>query len=298
MQINNELHKIEQNTNELPTIDIVFPLHSRAWCLPYFLDNIYNLDYPKDKISIITYLNNAFDGSDQIMYNFKKNHTNEYNKIDIYTYNLNIPQYDNNGQRGSSIVSNTPINGSLYKQKIKNTAYDVYKGLAKLRNLLLNKTTSDFVFSIDTDIICPNNTLKELIKLNKDFLSCLICNGHMVAKDNDKINPYSFLNIMQKANNNQYGHIQLDLSKDNGIILVDLSGAVSLMSRKLVKSGAKYSDVIVKINNREIHYGEDAGFCKTAQELGFELFCNTDLKCIHLMSPEYLEKYLKGEFIF
>jgi glycosyltransferase involved in cell wall biosynthesis len=281
--------------SNLPTVDIIFPVRNRQWILPQFLTCILNLDYPKHLISIITYLNDSVDDSESILKEFKQNHQNEYKNISIYRYDLGTPEYNNaEGKRGSSNVTFKQMYGTkgVGKLQVSNSAYKVYKALAKLRNHLLAKTSSEYVFSVDTDIFFEKSVLMDLLFSDKDMTSALICNGYMECKEN----PYLYLNIMKRVNNDKLTHIKLEDCK--GIIPVSNTGAISLMSNKLVKSGAKYYDLEVTKDGKSIHYGEDAGFCVSAQKLGFEIYCNTDVKCSHIMSKEYLDKYLNEGFRF
>lgn len=45
-------------------------------------------------------------------------------------------------------------------------------------------------------------------------------------------------------------------------------------------------------------YGEDCIMCETLKSKGIKIYVDTSLKCSHIMSSEYLELYLKGEFTF
>lgn len=275
----------------LPTIDIVCPIRNRSWILPYFLDCIYNLDYPKEKLSIICVLNDSTDDSDKIINQFAQLHKEEYNNIHIYTYNLNTPEYQSQGHhRGGQELVIKNING-ISKPTIKRTEWEVYKNLAKLRNSLIHKAKSAFCFSCDTDILFNPDILHRLMSAKSDFTSSLICNGHMLAKVKPNINPHDYTNAMIKQNN---GYVHIKDYDGKGLVEVDLTGAISLMSRKLIDSGAKYYD----IGNSSVHYGEDAGFCESAQKLGFKIYCDTDTRSSHIMSPEFLDLYLKGQFVF
>lgn len=289
-QIQPTQHPQTYPTDSLPTIDIIFPTRNRQWIISTFLDHIYNLDYPKDKISIITYLNDSTDDSEKILNQFKKAHENEYNKINIYKYNLNTPTYTSGeGVRGGVEVVHQPMFGKSGVSRVvkRNTATKVYKSLAKIRNHLLHKVESDYAFSIDTDILCNKNTLLELLRHNKDFVSALICNGYIYANETNT-DPYIYTNIMKLTDDKQ-NYIHIRDYEGKGIVSCDLTGAISLMSYKLCKSGAKY-----EVNK----FGEDAGFCSSAQKLGFDIWCDTNIRLTHCMSEEYLNKYLSGEFVW
>jgi hypothetical protein len=156
--------------------------------------------------------------------------------------------------------------------------------LAKLRNSLLLKTKSDYVFSIDTDILFEKEVLNLLLEHKKDYVSGLICNGHMIAKK-DGVNPYDFPNIMKKTENG-YKHIQDYNNK--GLLEVDLTGAIMLLSKDVCKAGRFGFSI----------FGEDAIFCESVKDKGYKIFCDTNVKCTHVMNKELLEEYKAGRYIF
>jgi cellulose synthase/poly-beta-1,6-N-acetylglucosamine synthase-like glycosyltransferase len=279
---------------DLPTIDIIFPVRNRAWILSTFLEHIYEIDYPKDKITIIAMLNDSTDNSDLILYDFQKKYKDEYVDIIIKQKNLKI---DNNygledGTRGEKTFIKEEK--TFFQIDLNsNSAWNVYRNLAKLRNLLLYLTNSDYAFSIDSDIMVKPNILNDLLKHKKDIISSLICNGYMFSKEDR----YFFKNIMEEVKGAKYCHINpIGL---RGLIEVDYTGAVYLISKKAAKSGAKYYDISEVLDGREAHYGEDAGFCwDLKHKYGFQLWCDTNCKSTHCMSKEWLDKYLDGKFVW
>jgi GT2 family glycosyltransferase len=145
--------------------------------------------------------------------------------------------------------------------------------------------------------MCKPDTLKKLLAHNVDMVSALICNGHMVAKDFN-CDPYIFTNIMRKNKDDETKYIHVSVEEynnsninndSNSLIEVDLTGAIALMSKRLCKSGAKYD-----FNN----FGEDANFCLEVQKKGFRIYSDVRIRLPHIMSQEYLDKYLTGEFVF
>lgn len=132
-----------------------------------------------------------------------------------------------------------------------------YGNLALLRNILLHEflqSDCDYLLSIDTDIIIPEGSLQQLIDNDLDVCSMLIQNHPKI-----------------KAHNAMIGGRHVPEFKE-GIIPVDLTGAVYLIKREVVEAGARYA----------LHpIGEDEPFCEQARRHGYRLFVDTRLRPIH-----------------
>lgn len=151
----------------------------------------------------------------------------------------------------------------------------------------MSKTRTDKLIFIDTDILVKPDVITKLLKHGKKIISGLIYNGYLT---NDE-KPYLYPNIMNLDDNGQYRHIRNYYIKSASNLLcsrvqrVDLTGAVILLDRSVYKT-VKYG----------FHsQGEDAYFCKMAQDNGFELFCDLFAYSHHIMSPVHLKLYQKGE---
>lgn len=132
-----------------------------------------------------------------------------------------------------------------------------YCNLALLRNMLLDeflKSDCDYLFSIDTDIIIPEHSLEQLIENDRDICAMLIRNHPKI-----------------KAHNALIGGKHIPEFRE-GIIPVDLTGAVYLIKREVIDAGVRYGSHPI---------GEDAPFCEQARQLGFELFVDTRLRPVH-----------------
>ncbi|WP_405153084.1 glycosyltransferase family 2 protein [Paenibacillus sp. FSL K6-0108] len=132
-----------------------------------------------------------------------------------------------------------------------------YHNLALLRNILVMeflKSDCDYLFSIDTDIIIPEQSLEQLIENDKDICAMLIRNHPRI-----------------KAYNAMIGGKHISDFRE-GVIPVDLTGAVYLIKREVVEAGVRYGSHSI---------GEDAPFCEQAQQLGYELYVDTRLRPVH-----------------
>lgn len=201
------------------------PVRNRGWVLPRHLDSVLaQTDIDKE---ICYILNDSEDDTEDILRDYGA------------THGVRTVKYDLNATNGH-------VRGQYS-----------YKGLANLRNRLLDeflKSDCDYLLSIDTDIIIPKGSIKQLIDNDKDICSMLLRNNpHIMAH-----------NIM----NNGVHLKKIPL----GVIPVDLTGAVYLIKREVVEAGCRYAF------HRQ---GEDFPFCGTAKKKGFEIYCDTRLRPIH-----------------
>lgn len=270
----NEIAKTHPNTT------IACPVRDRGKILPYYLENIYKQTFPKKNTKLLFVVNNSFDNSEQILKKFKKEHQKEYKNITILRHDRNpvdkrfkvLPEDD----------------------RKKNTRrLFINEHLAFIRNYLLDRCDTEWLFSVDSDIMLLPDTLERLLNSNKRCISALICNGHKYVESvNNKVEnkidrrkPTFYTNIMR---HNGEGLIHVPSREWNGIIEVDMTGAVYLIHEDIYKK-CRYKDDLL---------GEDIPFCKDVRRLKEKLWCDTDIKLAHIMDEDLLKKYLEGEYTF
>lgn len=247
-----------------PTVTIGCPIRTREKYLPHYLNCILNLDYPLNLINLLFLENNSTDNSYQILQSFFNEHQNKFNDITIAQVNIR----DFNDDR----MADT-------REKY------VYLALAMLRNLWIKNIKTEYAFSVDCDIMFKPNTLKKLLSHNLDFVSALICNGHFVHDYIPNFNPYSNLNAQVYNKNLELHSISVDME---GLIEVDYTGAIALMSKKVCKLGRfDYST-----------FGEDLPFCQSLQDNNIKLYCDSSIRATHCMTDELLQQYVEGKFEF
>jgi glycosyltransferase involved in cell wall biosynthesis len=247
-----------------PTVTIGCPIRTREKYLPHYLNCILNLDYPLNLIDLLFLENNSTDNSYQILESFLNEHQNKFNHITIAQVNIR----DFNDDR----MADT-------REKL------VYLALAMLRNLWIKNIKTEYALSVDCDIMFQPNTLKKLLSHNLDFVSALICNGHFAHEYIPNFNPYLNLNAHKYSDQGNLQSISMD---SEGLIEVDYTGAIALMSKKVCDIGTfAYST-----------FGEDLPFCKSLQDAGIRLFCDTKTKATHCMTDSLLYEYAEGKFEF
>jgi GT2 family glycosyltransferase len=145
----------------------------------------------------------------------------------------------------------------------------VYARLTQLRNYYISQVDTDYLFSVDSDIMVEPNVLIELLKADKDIIAACI--------NNDKVlRPYAeYPNIRTNILNfDKYDHVvhYMDFPL-NSIVEVGCTGAVYLMTKKVTEE--------VKYENDD--QGEDVGFCRNALSLGYKIYAHTGLWQNHVM---------------
>ncbi|QWU14439.1 Anp1 protein [Paenibacillus sophorae] len=240
--------------NELPTITLAAPIQNRDFVLNQYLDHIYKIDYPKNRLELLFVLNNSSDHSEEILRIFKKKHNDEYKCITIDTYNRDVPQ-------------------DTRKTSIRNEY--IYQHLSILKNYIMFKVKTEKLMFIDSDILVPDSVINNLLKSKKNIVSGLIYNGYLV----DPEQPYKYPNVMRLNEHNCYEHISNSYIrnapqlKEQQLIKVDLTGAVFMLDKQVYK----------KIKFGYHPQGEDAYFCAMAQRNGFEIWCDVGTFCTHVM---------------
>ena len=225
-----------------PKIMIGSPLQNRESCLVSYLENIRNLNYPKEKIHLAFLLNNSHDNSYEILKTFRKEYLKYYRKISIWDV--------------------TGLNNDY--QDFRAPGRD-YKCIADARNLWLSilDSESQYLFSVDSDILVEPETLNKLLSRQKDICSALVWNNHS--------GPTNLYNILRWNGRRYYKVIEHDFEGD--LIEVEITGACYLIRRRVIDSGVRYS----------YHtHGEDFGFCIQAKDKGFKLFCDTTQRPYHI----------------
>ncbi len=247
---------------ENPTITIACPVRNREWVLPYYLDHITKLTYPSNKIFLLFILNNSTDSSQIILENFKKTNFHKYNSIKIKTLNFKEQPDD-----------------CRTLNRLEN-----YSFLAELRNYITSLVNTDYLFSVDSDILITNvDVIERLLSHKKNIVSGLICNGFIQYPEK----PFNRFNTGRF--NKEYKSLTLNIIKNmlkNNEILYesDLTGAICLISKEVYKNpNIKYGYT---------SFGEDLFWCKCANNQGYKLYTDITLYQQHIMSEEILKKYL------
>jgi hypothetical protein len=131
--------------------------------LPLFLRSLYELDYPKENISLYVRTNNNTDNTRQVLENWLDQHRTEYRYV---TYDC------------------SDIAESVEQYKVHEWNGVRFRALAKIRQASLDaflRSDCDYYFVIDVDNFLFPETLNALIEANKPIVAPLL--RYAVATD-------------------------------------------------------------------------------------------------------------------
>lgn len=232
---------------EHPVVAVGCPIQNRAFCVEEYLDCIYCLDYPRDKLIPSFFVNNSIDNTSNLIKEWIEEHGSEYKDVIFFEKK------------------------KVYKGKMDSQLRDTrdFTLFAVVRNLFIKEILRydfDFLFSVDSDIMFPPHTLKQLLSHEKDICSIMVWNG----KTHYGADNYNYRKYME----NKYGvsNYYLYQIQPSELFEVDITGACYILRRDVLESGIKY---------QSHRYGEDWLFCLNAKEKGYKLFCDPTIKNFH-----------------
>jgi GT2 family glycosyltransferase len=143
-------------------------------------------------------------------------------------------------------------------------------GVDVARNEIVENAPSDtdYILFLDDDVLVPPDTVERLLAHDKDIVSGLYFSS----------NPPFYPNAYKLDNKGQYDSL-FDYPK-NSLVEVDAVGAGALLVKKSVfdKIGSPFFQHTSSKNG----LGEDFFFCRKAKEAGFQVFCDTSIRCTHV----------------
>ena len=152
----------------------------------------------------------------------------------------------------------------------------------QIRNLIAHYTQEnnfDYLFSVDSDIILPANTLVKMLNKDLDIISGV----YLQRKDNIKI-PELY------KNNNRGGQNNLDISeiKEPRILEIDGCGFGCVLIKSSILKLIGYPQFEYH-NTLDFQYtiSEDVDFCRKAKNKGIKIFADTSIQCSHIGTTKY-----------
>jgi len=165
----------------------------------------------------------------------------------------------------------------------------------------------DYILMMDSDVIPPKNILKELLLSNKDIVSGLYYNYFNI---NNKLTyapvawtsltPEEFREIKSKIQLPSFIKSHLDLrvhlteeqANSNNLFEVLIPSAGCMLIKKEVFSLINYTLLDTSEQNN-IKTGDEIGFLLNARKNGFQIYCNTKIKCKHLIKGKFKQEHNK-----
>jgi FkbM family methyltransferase len=152
----------------------------------------------------------------------------------------------------------------------------------QVRNLIADWVVRgyDYLFSVDSDIAFPPDTLKRLLAHNVDMVSGL----YIQRKPGQHTLEVYEHNGQGGVSNIPYGKI-----KGRGLVEIASSGFGCVLVRGEVMRAIPYPHFKYHsaIDHRNT-ISEDVDFCKKALAQGFKIWADTDIQCRHIGSSEFL----------
>ena len=153
----------------------------------------------------------------------------------------------------------------------------------QVRNLIAHwvvNTPFDYLFSVDSDIAFPPDTLAKLLAHDRDAVSGL----YIQRKPGQHI-----LEVYE--DNGQGGAVNIDYARLKNRGLVEITGAgfgCILVKRQVFETIGypqfKYHSAIDHADT----ISEDVFFCRRARECGFKIWADTSIKCRHIGLGEFV----------
>lgn len=148
--------------------------------------------------------------------------------------------------------------------------------IVESRNAIIKKAIDekyDHLLFLDTDIICPSDTIQKLVSYDKPIISG-ICLMLKLVKGVKKIYPA----LLGFSGKKEYAKkITVQDVMDSKLMEVYAAGFGCILIKR---------DVLEKVKlryNPEMNSGEDFIFCYDAREkFGYQTFVDTSIKCAHI----------------
>lgn len=246
---------------EKPVICIATPCRNRSWVISRYLDGIYAINYPKDKIILYWLVNDSTDNTFEILKSFQTNYQHEYKNIIIDRIRMKAPEY-------KRTIAKQPQFAESYWQQI-------YTNISRLRNIVIDKVLElqvDYWFSIDSDIVLNNSeSLNILLSEKKDIISAII--------NNDQIkNPHlpiqeAACNILNFDKYETVSHIKG--WEMNNTFKVQITGAICLYKSEIFQNP--------NVRFGYSRFGEDIFMAQRLLEAGIETWTTSKVLPEHCM---------------
>ena len=152
----------------------------------------------------------------------------------------------------------------------------------QVRNLIADWIVRgyDYLFSVDSDIAFPADTLKRLLSHNVDMVSGL----YIQRKPGQHI-----LEVYEHNANGGVSNIPYEKIKGRGLVEIASCGFGCVLVKAEVMRAIPYPHFKYHsaIDHRNT-ISEDVDFCRKALQQGFKIWADTDIQCRHIGSSEFL----------
>lgn len=155
----------------------------------------------------------------------------------------------------------------------------------QIRNLIADWAKNyDYLFSVDSDIVLPRDSLQKMINANRDVVSGLYI---------QRIQNTHTLEVYKQAANGGTINIPYEEIAGKGLVEIAGCGFGCALIKGDVFRNMPYPHFVYKSAIDHKHtVSEDIYFCEKARSLGFKLFADTTILCEHIGN----NKFVVGSF--
>jgi GT2 family glycosyltransferase len=232
-----------------PLILVGCPIQNREDVVERYLESIYNLDYPKDRIILSFYVNNSTDRTGELINRFTDLHGYRYHGV-YYFEDKKI------------------FKGRTDDQSRRKRDYVLFTIVRNNWLTYIEPIQFDYLMSIDSDVLIEPQGLNKLIENiegndSVDVCSALVFNGKFLGK--------MWYNYLSKTKPNF-----LRNNVPDKLFEVSVTGACILIPKELLQ-----------FTRYDTHkQGEDVPFCRNLVQQDFRLWCDPTIKTEHLLSGD------------
>lgn len=165
----------------------------------------------------------------------------------------------------------------------------------QIRNLIANWAKHyDYLFSVDSDIVLPRDTLKKMIAADKDIISGLYI---------QRIPGKQTLEVYMDTPGGGCTNIPYSLIENRGIVEIAACGMGCALIKSEVFRKMEYPHFYYKSALDHNHtVSEDVYFCLKAKSLGFTVWADPSIKCDHIGATKFsldteAEKNIESVFL-
>lgn len=149
--------------------------------------------------------------------------------------------------------------------------------IEQIRNLIVNYVLNngyDYLFSVDSDIVMPSDTLEKMLGHDKDMVTGLYI---------QRIEGTHTVEVYMPNKTGGLTHIPYNLLKDKGLVEVAGCGFGCVLVKRRVFEGLEYPHFLYRSAlDHKNTFSEDVYFCRQATNAGFTIWADTTILCDHV----------------
>jgi len=160
----------------------------------------------------------------------------------------------------------------------------------QIRNLIADWARHyDYLFSVDSDIVLPNDALAKMIQADKDIISGLYIQRKPGQHTLEVYEPVT--TVKRGLDTVNIGHKNIDYSKieGKGIVQISACGMGCCLIKSQVFNTLEYPHFVYKsaLSHNDT-VSEDIYFCDQAINAGFTVWADTSIICEHIGQTKYV----------